>query len=105
MAPMLMEAIAKQIPATDKDFPETSIIMPCLKDADAVAACIGKARRALNEHKIVGEIIVADNGSTDGNQAISDEAQRPPDQRTKMHCLESTGDSCTVQYEFSELRY
>jgi glycosyltransferase involved in cell wall biosynthesis len=66
-----MEAIAKQIPATDKDFPEVSIIMPCLNEADTLAACIGKARRALNEHKIAGEIIVADNGSTDGSQAIA----------------------------------
>jgi glycosyltransferase involved in cell wall biosynthesis len=68
---MLMEAIAEQIPATDKDFPEVSIIMPCLNEADTLAACIGKARRALNEQNIPGEIIVADNGSTDGCQAIA----------------------------------
>jgi hypothetical protein len=61
MSPMLMEAIAEQILATDKNFPEVSIIMPCL------AAFIGKGRRALNEPKIAGEIIVADNGNTDGN--------------------------------------
>jgi glycosyltransferase involved in cell wall biosynthesis len=68
---MLMEAIADQILATDKNFPEVSIIMPCLNEADTLAACIGKARRALNEQKIAGEIIVADNGSTDGSQAIA----------------------------------
>ena len=68
---MFMEAIAEQIPATDKNFPEVSIIMPCLNEADTLAACIGKARRALNEHNIPGEIIVADNGSTDGSQAIA----------------------------------
>jgi hypothetical protein len=66
-----MEAIADQILATDKNFPEVSIIMPCLNEADTLAACIGKAQRALNEHKIEGEIIVADNGSTDGSQAIA----------------------------------
>ena len=66
-----MEAIADQFPATDKDFPEVSIIMPCLNEADTLAACIGKARRALNEQQIDGEIIVADNGSTDGSQAIA----------------------------------
>jgi glycosyltransferase involved in cell wall biosynthesis len=66
-----MEAIAAQFPATDKNFPELSIIMPCLNEADTLAACIGKARRALNEHNISGEIIVADNGSTDGSQAIA----------------------------------
>jgi glycosyltransferase involved in cell wall biosynthesis len=68
---MLMEAIAGQFPATDKNFPEVSIIMPCLNEADTLATCIGKARRALNEHNILGEIIVADNGSTDGSQAIA----------------------------------
>ena len=66
-----MEATADQILATDKDFPEVSIIMPCLNEAETLAACIGKARRALNEQKIAGEIIVADNGSTDGSQAIA----------------------------------
>jgi glycosyltransferase involved in cell wall biosynthesis len=71
MSAMLMEAIAEQIPATDKNFPEVSIIMPCLNEADTLAACIGKARRALNEHNISGEIIVADNGSSDGSQAIA----------------------------------
>ena len=68
---MVMEAIADQILATDNNFPEVSIIMPCLNEADTLAACIGKARRALNEQKIAGEIIVADNGSTDGSQAIA----------------------------------
>ena len=45
--------------------------MPCLNEADTLATCIEKAGRALNEHKIAGEIIVADNGSTDGSQAIA----------------------------------
>ena len=66
-----MEAIAEQFPTTDKDFPEVSIIMPCLNEADTLAACISKAKRALNEQQIDGEIIVADNGSTDGSQAIA----------------------------------
>jgi glycosyltransferase involved in cell wall biosynthesis len=60
---MLMEAIADQILATDKNFPEVSIIMPCLNEADTLAVCIGKCKRALNEQKIAGEIIVAVNGS------------------------------------------
>jgi hypothetical protein len=63
---MLMEAIADQILTTDNNFPEVSIIMPCLNEADTLAACIGKARKALNEPKIAGEIIVADNGRAMG---------------------------------------
>jgi glycosyltransferase involved in cell wall biosynthesis len=66
---MIMEAIANQILATDTKFPQVSIIMPCLDEADTLAACIGKAKRALNEQNIAGKIIVADNGSTDGSQS------------------------------------
>jgi glycosyltransferase involved in cell wall biosynthesis len=71
MSPMLIEAIADQIIATDKDFPGVSIIMPLPQRGGYLAACMSKARRALNEQKIAGEIIVADNGSTDGCQAIA----------------------------------
>jgi glycosyltransferase involved in cell wall biosynthesis len=56
---------------TDTDFPEVSIVMPCLNEADTLATCVAKAEQALNEHGIAGEIIVADNGSTDGSQAIA----------------------------------
>lgn len=46
--------------------------MPCLNEADTLASCIDKAQRALREHAIAGEVIVADNGSTDGSQAIAE---------------------------------
>lgn len=51
--------------------PELSVVMPCLNEADTLATCIEKAQRALREHNIAGEIVVADNGSTDGSQAIA----------------------------------
>lgn len=51
---------------------ELSIVMPCLNEADTLETCIGKARRALKSHGIQGEIIVADNGSTDGSQVIAE---------------------------------
>src|SRR3990170_4939662 len=50
---------------------ELSIVMPCLNEADPLAACIEKARRALKEGGISGEVIVADNGSTDGSPEIA----------------------------------
>ena len=52
--------------------PEVSIIMPCLNEADTLASCITKALQALQEHNIAGEVIVADNGSTDGSQQIAE---------------------------------
>jgi glycosyltransferase involved in cell wall biosynthesis len=51
--------------------PEVSVVMPCLNEADTLATCIRKARRALREDGIDGEVIVADNGSTDGSQTIA----------------------------------
>jgi len=55
----------------NQDLPEVSIVMPCLNEADTLATCITKARQALDEYKILGEIVVADNGSTDGSQTIA----------------------------------
>lgn len=52
---------------------EVSIVMPCLNEAETLRVCIEKARRALSEDNIIGEIIVADNGSTDGSQALAAE--------------------------------
>lgn len=53
---------------------ELSIIMPCLNEANTVAACVRKARGYLERAGIDGEVLVADNGSTDGSQAIAIEA-------------------------------
>ena len=51
--------------------PEVSVVMPCLNEADTLATCISKARRAMDEAGIRGEVVVADNGSTDGSREIA----------------------------------
>lgn len=51
---------------------EVSVVMPCLNEADTLAVCIEKAQRALRENNISGEIVIADNGSTDDSRAIAD---------------------------------
>lgn len=53
---------------------EVSVVMPCLNEADTLASCIAKAQRALKENNMMGEIIIADNGSVDGSQAIAVQA-------------------------------
>src|SRR4030095_1094629 len=51
---------------------EVSAVIPCLNEQDTLATCIEKARRAFREHNIAGEILVADNGSTDSSQTIAE---------------------------------
>jgi glycosyltransferase involved in cell wall biosynthesis len=50
---------------------ELSVVMPCLNEAETLGICIEKASRAILELGIEAEIIIADNGSTDGSQAIA----------------------------------
>lgn len=53
---------------------ELSVVIPCLNEADTVAICVGKAVRAMREAGIRGEVVVADNGSTDGSIELAREA-------------------------------
>jgi len=61
-----MPEAAELLPA-----PELSIVMPCLNEAETIGTCIQKAQTFLNQHHVAGEIVVADNGSTDGSQEIA----------------------------------
>jgi glycosyltransferase involved in cell wall biosynthesis len=57
----------------DVDVPaiELTIVMPCLNEAETLAACINKARGYLSRSGVRGEVVIADNGSTDGSQRIA----------------------------------
>ena len=46
--------------------------MPCLNEAETIALCIEKAKAGLQNSGVRGEILIADNGSTDGSQAIAE---------------------------------
>jgi len=50
---------------------ELTVLMPCLNEAETVGACIQKAQAALSLLQVDGEVVVADNGSTDGSQQIA----------------------------------
>jgi glycosyltransferase involved in cell wall biosynthesis len=50
---------------------ELSIVIPCLNEAETLGTCIQKAQQWLRKHGVRGEVIVGDNGSTDGSQEIA----------------------------------
>ena len=60
------------MPVKDAETLEVSVVMPCLNEAETLATCIGKAQRAMLEANIAGEVVVADNGSSDGSIEIAE---------------------------------
>ena len=65
------EPSSPQEPEEPAEAPEISVVLPCLNEAETLAVCIEKATQSIEEHDIDGEVIVADNGSTDGSQEIA----------------------------------
>lgn len=59
------------LPVKDAGAIEVSVVMPCLNEAETLERCIVKAQRALEEANIAGEIVIADNGSSDGSIEIA----------------------------------
>ena len=53
---------------------ELTILMPCLNEAETVATCVRKARSFLDRMGVAGEVLVADNGSTDSSPELAREA-------------------------------
>ena len=53
---------------------ELTVVMPCLNEAETVATCVRKAVKFIADSGISGEVVVADNGSTDGSQQLARDA-------------------------------
>lgn len=51
---------------------EVTVLMPCLNEAETLAVCIRKAIKCLADNNVTGEVLIADNGSTDGSQKIAE---------------------------------
>jgi glycosyltransferase involved in cell wall biosynthesis len=56
---------------TEDAAPEVTILMPCLDESETLERCIVKAMKFLKSSGVSGEVVVADNGSTDGSQDIA----------------------------------
>ncbi|MBF0458262.1 MAG: glycosyltransferase [Nitrospirae bacterium] len=52
---------------------ELTVLIPCLDEAETIGTCVEKAMGFMKKYGIAGEVVVADNGSTDGSQAIASE--------------------------------
>ena len=53
---------------------ELSVLMPCLNEAETIGVCVAKARSYLERNGVSGEVLIADNGSTDGSIEIAEKA-------------------------------
>ena len=59
---------------TNGDGPLVSVVIPCLNEAECIERCVTLARGALDAHGIDGEVVVSDNGSTDGSGTLAAQA-------------------------------
>jgi glycosyltransferase involved in cell wall biosynthesis len=65
-----MDQVAQPAAATC----ELTVLMPCLNEGETVATCIAKARAFLERSGVDGEVLIADNGSSDGSPALAERA-------------------------------
>lgn len=74
IASLLAQPVAVDVPVAapiDDGGIEVSFVMPCLNEAETIAGCIAAAMKCIREHNLAAEVVIADNGSTDGSQEIS----------------------------------
>src|SRR2546421_12230208 len=50
---------------------DLSVVLPCLNEAQTLATCVTKAQRSMEQLGLEGEVVIADNGSTDGSQEMA----------------------------------
>ncbi len=67
------EATPESAAASEAAELELSVVMPCLNEARTIGICIRKAQASFERLGIRGEVVVADNGSTDGSREIAEE--------------------------------
>jgi glycosyltransferase involved in cell wall biosynthesis len=72
----MVEPLSAVAQAPVADIPKTAeleltIVMPCLNEAETLERCLVKAKDFLARHNVAGEVVVGDNGSTDGSQDIA----------------------------------
>jgi glycosyltransferase involved in cell wall biosynthesis len=71
MAQSTVARSAESLSQAESKFVEVTVLMPCLNEAETLERCIVKARAGLAQAGVTGEIVIGDNGSTDGSQALA----------------------------------
>jgi glycosyl transferase family 2 len=69
-----LEHTSAASPAAATDAPRVSVVIPCLNEAESIEACVGAVQQALDDGGYAGEVVVVDNGSTDGSGKLAAEA-------------------------------
>src|SRR4051812_7784470 len=70
--PALLDRPVERQQVVDGDL-ELSVVMPCLNEERTLPSCIAKAIAAMEAHRIVGEVVIVDNGSTDRSVVVARE--------------------------------
>jgi glycosyltransferase involved in cell wall biosynthesis len=68
---MAVRALTERRVAPARDAFRVSVVIPCLNEAESIAQCVLAAQRVLDEHGLVGEVVVVDNGSDDGSGTLA----------------------------------
>jgi glycosyltransferase involved in cell wall biosynthesis len=71
--PVTLDLPGKAYLAAHAEGPEVSVVIPCLNEAKSIGFCIDKALAAFREMGVAGEVVISDNGSTDGSIEIAEE--------------------------------
>ena len=66
-----MTSVQAELRPVEDSSVELSVVLPCLNEAETLEVCITKAMAEIRRMGILGEVVIADNGSTDGSQAIA----------------------------------
>jgi len=66
--PRLTTELVSSVPASPVG---VSVVIPCLNEANSIGICVEKARKAMSDAGLLGEVVVADNGSSDGSIEIA----------------------------------
>ena len=73
MGTVLTSEVAQSARTGMSQVVEVSVVIPCLNEANSLAYCVDKAMKAFQAARLCGEVVVADNGSTDGSIRIAEE--------------------------------